>query len=78
MSGASRATLAVKSQFNLKPIHDMTTRAQTSTQGNPRIYPLKPELKFQPQADRAVTARVQTELLSLIATKSAMTAERAD
>ena len=38
MSGANRATLAVKSHYNLKPIHDMTTTSQVSTESNPRIY----------------------------------------
>ncbi|MFN0064105.1 MAG: IS110 family transposase [Myxococcaceae bacterium] len=42
MSGANRATLAVKSKPNLKPIHDMNTPSHPPTQGNPRIYLLHP------------------------------------
>ena len=36
----------------------MTTTPQTSAQGNPRIYRLKPELKFPPKPTRTVTALV--------------------
>lgn len=42
MSGADRATLEVKIKPNLKPIHDMSTQSQASTQGNVRIYTLHP------------------------------------
>ena len=59
---AGPGTLAVKSQSNPKPIHDLTTTAQAPAQGNPRIYRLKPDLRFPPrilavpphQPDRAV------------------------
>lgn len=42
-----RATLALFENTNLKPIHDMNKTPQAPTQGNPRIYVLRP---FRPKA----------------------------
>ena len=53
MSGADRATLALKVTVNLKPIHDMKTKSQAPTPGNPRIYVLQP---FPPVVQFALPA----------------------
>ena len=42
MSRADRPHSLAKVKPNLKPIHAMKTKTQTQTQGNPRVYVLKP------------------------------------
>ena len=42
MSGPDRATLAVKANHNLKPIHDLNTPTHSPTKHNARVYRLQP------------------------------------